>query len=174
VRLRATNCLSISRSIRDSDDWAAETLYWNNGGDASIRRLIDTCGLTHTTIVSGWWSLTSMSAIDAVRMGECIADGTAASPQWTEWLHDEMRQVRGEGRFGIIEAVDETTASMLAIKNGWTWHDDGWHVNCLAIDRSWVLAIMMTYPGSHGLEYGAEVCARVAAQILRPRSERRG
>jgi hypothetical protein len=47
-------------------------------------------------------------------------------------------------------------------------------VNCLAIDRSWVLAIMMTYPGSHGLEYGAEVCARVAAQILRPRSERRG
>jgi hypothetical protein len=159
----------ISQSIRDSDDGAAEALYWKNGGDATVRRLIDTCHLTDTTIVSGWWSLTTMSAVDAVRMGACIADGTAAGPQWTEWLLDEMRQVRGEGRFGIIDAVDADSAARMAIKNGWTWHDDGWHVNCLAIAPSWVLAVMMTYPGGHGLGYGADLCARVAAGVLGPK-----
>jgi hypothetical protein len=159
----------ISSAIRDSDDRAAEAIYLRNGADASIQRMIGACGLTDTTIVSGWWSLTSMSALDAVRMGECIASGAIAGPQWTDWLLGEMRQVRGEGRFGVIDAVNDASASAVAIKNGWTWHADGWRVNCLAIHDDWVLAVMMTYSGQHGLSYGARLCADVAAQLLGPK-----
>ncbi len=168
---RQPNLNLIVPMILDSDDNAAETIYLNNGADATIRRMIQTCHLVNTTIHSAWWSLTMMSARDAVQLGRCIADGMAAGPQWTNWLLDEMRQVRGEGRFGIIDGVNSATAATLAIKNGWTLHvDDGkWHVNCLAIDSDWVLAVMLTYPGGRGLSYGASVCATVAKQVLGPK-----
>jgi hypothetical protein len=168
---RQPNLNLIVPMILDSDDNAAETIYLNNGADATIRRMIQTCHLANTTIHSYWWSLTMMSARDAVQLGKCIADGTAAGPQWTNWLLDEMRKVRGEGRFGIIDGVNSTTAATLAIKNGWTLHvDDGkWHVNCLAIDNDWVLAVMLTYPGGRGLGYGASACANVAKQVLGPK-----
>jgi hypothetical protein len=162
--------------IRDSDDNAAEIIWLNNGADGSIARMIQTCQLTDTRIFSGWWSMTMMSAQDAVRLGACIADGVAAGPHWTEWLMDEMRQVRGEGRFGIVDGVEPTTAATLAIKNGWTLHygDYRWRVNCLSIDTDWVLAVMLVYPGGHGLGYGANVCASVAKQVLAPVSEGAG
>jgi hypothetical protein len=67
-------------------------VYWNNGGNASIERMISTCQLQDTEIYDGWWSKTLMSARDAVSLGQCIADGTAAGAG-TGWLLDEMRQV---------------------------------------------------------------------------------
>jgi hypothetical protein len=167
---RQPNLGLIVPMIVDSNDNAAETIYLNNGADESIRRMIRTCQLGNTSVVSGWWSLTKMSARDAVLLGRCIADGKAAGPHWTNWLLDEMRQVRGEGRFGIIDGVDPKTASTLAIKNGWTLHygDGIWQVNCLAIDKDWVLAVMMTYGSSRGLAYGAMRCASVAKQVVGP------
>jgi hypothetical protein len=158
--------------IRDSDDDAAETVYWNNGGNGSIDRMISICQLQDTQIYDGWWSLTMMSARDAVSLGECIADGTAAGPG-TAWLLDEMRQVRGEGRFGVVDALDADDAAGLAIKNGWTLHydDGGWRVNCLAIDGEWVLAVMTQYPGGLGLSYGSQLCAEVTRQILGPAAD---
>ncbi len=169
-RGRQPNLDLIVPMIRDSDDNAAEIVFLNNGADASIARMIQTCQLTDTRIFSGWWSMTMMSARDAVQLGACIADGIAAGPHWTEWLMAEMRQVRGEGRFGIVDGVDPTTASALAVKNGWTLHytDNNWRVNCLAIDADWVLAVMLVYPGGHELAYGANLCASVAKQVLRP------
>jgi hypothetical protein len=170
---RQPNLNLIVPMIRDSDDAAAEIIWLNNGADGSIARMIRTCQLTDTRIFSGWWSMTMMSARDAVRLGVCIADGVAAGPQWTEWLLDEMRQVRGEGRFGIVDGVRPTTAATLAIKNGWTLHyaDYRWRVNCLAIEHDWVLAVMLAYPGRHGLAYGANLCASVAKQVVRPGAE---
>jgi len=155
--------------IRDSDDDAAETVYWNNGGNASIERMISTCQLQDTEIYDGCWSKTLMSARDALSLGQCIADGTAAGAG-TGWLLDEMRQVRGEGRFGIVDALNPDAAAALAMKNGWTLHyDDGeWRVNCLAIDADWVLAVMTRYPGDLGLSYGSQLCAEVTRQILGP------
>ncbi len=159
--------------IRDSNDNAAEIIYLNNGANGSIARMVQTCQLTDTRIFSGWWSMTMMSARDAVRLGECIANGVAAGPHWTEWLMSEMRQVRGEGRFGILDAVRPATAETLAIKNGWTLHssDYRWRVNCLAIEHDWILAVMLVYPGRHGLGYGANLCASVASQVLPPGRE---
>jgi len=86
----------LSSMIRDSDDGAAEDIYHAGGGNAVIQRLISICGLTNTSIFDGWWSRTEISAQDAVRMGGCIASGRAAGPTWTNWILDEMRQVRGE------------------------------------------------------------------------------
>jgi hypothetical protein len=58
--------------------------------------------------------------------------------------------------------------SDVAIKNGWTriGRDSSWHVNCLAITDSWVIAVMMRYPAEYSLDYGAERCASVARQLL--------
>jgi hypothetical protein len=157
----------LSRMIRDSDDSAAEDIYRLDGLNAVIQRLISTCGLTETRWVDGWWSKTAVSARDAVRMGLCIADGRAAGPVWTGWLLGEMRQVRGEGRFGIIEALPADAAGLTAIKNGWTLlvADNTWRVNCLAIHDDWVLAVLTRYAGSQPLRHGADICKSVTQQL---------
>ena len=89
-------------------------------------------------------------------MGECIANGTAAGPVWTDWLlSGEMRLVRGTvdeqpdgGRWGVIDALPANVAASVAIKNGWTLHGDNtWNVNCLAIHDDWILAIISDYAG---------------------------
>jgi hypothetical protein len=151
----------LSRMIRDSDDQAAQTLYLRRGGDAVIRRLVATCGLTDTRLYAGWWSLTRTSARDAARMGACLADGRAMGPKWTAWLLGEMRQVRGEGRFGIAEVYP------VPIKNGWTRQSDGnWHVNCLAVAGGWTLSVLTRYPARLGLAHGAELCRAVAREVV--------
>ncbi|GIH09997.1 hypothetical protein Rhe02_80640 [Rhizocola hellebori] len=169
-----------SDAIKWSDDDAAQTLYERTGGNESIERMITMCGLTDTTVYDDWWSRTQMSPRDAVRLGECLANGTAAGPAWTTWLLQEMRQVsgttaateqqstRGGGRWGIIDGVPAAQANTVAIKNGWTSYrsDGNWHINCLAVTDSWSMAVMMRYPSSQGLDYGAGVCESIAAQLL--------
>jgi hypothetical protein len=170
-------------AIRDSDDDAAQALYEAGGGDAVVRRMISVCGLTDTTITRpGWWSYTQMSARDAVRLGECVRNGTAGGPAWTAWVLNEMAGVRGTtaakdqhersggGRWGIIDGLpDEIVAQGVGIKNGWTaiGADGNWHVNCLAVADDWVLAVMMRYPTERGLDYGANVCRSVTEQLVR-------
>ncbi|MFY1673755.1 hypothetical protein ACN27G_28005 [Plantactinospora sp. WMMB334] len=179
-----------STAIRDSDDISAERLYSLGGRGAVIDRLIKMCGLTDTRKVvppgekSVWWSYTEMSPRDAVRMGECVKDGTAAGPTWTKWVLDEMAKVRGTtarkdqkakeagGRWGIIDGLPKGVLAQgpVAIKNGWTliFADGKWHLNCLAISDDWVLAVMTRYSGRKGLDYGADVCASVASQLVTP------
>jgi hypothetical protein len=157
----------MTRAIRDSNDGAAESLWNANGRDASIRRLISMCKLQDTTVFRDWWSQTLISARDAVQMGKCIVDGTAAGPQWTPWILNEMRHVRGEGLFGIPKALPADVGATVAIKNGWTLHSNGsWHVNCLGIHDDWILAVMTRYQGKLGLEYGAGICEEVTRQAL--------
>jgi hypothetical protein len=162
------NTLSIM--IRDSDNDAAEDTFRRDGGTASIERLIRTCGLTDTRAVPDRWSETVMSARDAVRMGACLADGRAAGKQWTSWVLNEMRRVRGDGRFGVVDALPATVASRVAIKNGWLLRDtdNQWHVNCLAVGDGWILAVMMRYAPELGFEHGGTVCASVTRQLLNP------
>jgi hypothetical protein len=155
----------LTRMIRDSDDNAAEIIYDIGGYNSVIQRMITICALTETSIFDGWWSRTQMSARDAVRLGACIADGRAAGPRWTDWILGEMRQVRGEGRFGIIEALPAAVAAQTAIKNGWTIIGNQWHLNCLAIIDRYVLSVLTRYPASLGIGYGAGVCRNVATQV---------
>lgn len=175
-----------SRAIRDSHNGATERLYQAGGEDRVVRRMIEICELRDTYIPnggSGWWSRTEMSAADAVRLGECVVNGTAAGPEWTDWLLEEMRRVRGTtapkdqrpdfegGRWGIIDGLPEPVAEQVSIKNGWTriGHDNSWHVNCLGVTEQWVLAVMMRYPARSSLDYGAERCAEVARQLITDR-----
>jgi hypothetical protein len=169
-----------TEAIKWSDDDAAQTLYERTGGNESIERMTEMCGLTDTTVYDDWWSRTQMSPRDAVRLGECLANGTAAGPTWTPWLLQQMREVsgstaaseqestRGGGRWGIIDGVPATQAGAVAIKNGWTSYssDGNWHLNCLAVTDTWTMSVMMRYPSSQGLDYGAGVCETIASQLL--------
>jgi hypothetical protein len=177
-------------AIRHSNNSAAQRLYERGGQDAVVERMIDVCGLADTYIPeggSGWWSRTEMSALDAVRLGECLADGTAAGPEWTGWLLAEMRQVVGTtaaadqrpeedfegGRWGIIDGLpDGIPDTAVSIKNGWTqiWQDGSWHLNCLAVTEDWVIAVMMRYPADYSLDYGARRCASVARRLVADQS----
>ncbi len=155
--------------IRDSDDQDAQAVYVADGRDDVVKRLISVCGLTNTKVWHAWWSRTQITAQDAVRMGECIASGRAAGPKWTGHVLNEMRHVRGEGRFGIIKALPPEHQDQVAIKNGWTaigWDHNQWHVNCLGITDDWVLVVQLKYPVSLGLRYGAGYCQAQAAKIL--------
>ena len=172
-----------SIAIRDSDDDAAQSLYLAGGGDEVVRRMISMCGLTDTSVARpGWWSYTQMSPRDAVRLGECVKNGTAAGPKWTAWVLKEMTQVRGTtapedqhetsggGRWGIIDGLPEEIVERgVGIKNGWTpiWADGSWHVNCLAVADDWVLAVMLRYPTERGLDYGATICRTITEQLVR-------
>lgn len=180
----AAELKSASTAIRDSNDDSAEALFSAGGRTAMLTRLTKACGLTDTKLnTQGWWSLTEMSARDAVRMGACIADGRAAGPQWTNWVLTEMRSVHGGiasqaessggGRWGIIDGLPTEVAKTVAIKNGWTAHtgslvgDNMWHVNCLAIGSDFVLAVQERYPVALGLAHGAGVCRAVTEQLVR-------
>jgi hypothetical protein len=159
----------LSRMIRDSDDTAAEDIYQTDGANAVVQRMATVCGLTETSIVDGWWSRTEISARDAVRLGACLTDGRAAGPKWTSWVLGEMRQVRGEGRFGIVDALPAEAANRIPIKNGWTVVGNEWRVNCMAVVDRYVLAVLTRYPEGLGLDYGADICRSVTTQ-LRPRA----
>ncbi|MEW2383755.1 hypothetical protein AB0873_16950 [Micromonospora sp. NPDC047707] len=180
---------NITTAIRDSNDDAANALYAAVGKSATISRMIKTCGLTDTKPGKvpgyvGWWSFTQMSPRDAVRLGDCLGDGKAAGPKWTAYLLDEMSKVRGTtaakdqktraggGRWGIIDGLPESITSQgpVSMKNGWTRlnYDGNWHVNCLALTDRWSLAVMLRYPQTSGLDYGSQVCASVAAQLVTP------
>ncbi|MEU4565799.1 hypothetical protein [Micromonospora sp. NPDC023956] len=172
-------------AIRNSNDTAAQSLYQAGGSGAVLERLISVCKLTDTRLdPRARWAYTQMSPRDAVRMGDCIADGTAAGPKWTPFLMKEMASVQGTtapedqqlkeggGRWGIIDGLPPsiTTQGPVSIKNGWTmlWADLQWHLNCLAVTDKWSLAVMMRYPKDHGLDYGAQVCQSVTTQLVTP------
>jgi hypothetical protein len=130
--------------------------------------------MTSTKMLSGYWAYTQVTAQDAVRLGLCVADGRAAGPG-TPWILSEMRQVRGGitptesgGRWGIVDGLPDELAQETSIKNGWTmiYADGNWHLNCLAINPDWILAVLTRYPGSLGKAYGANVCKQVTQQLL--------
>ena len=81
---------------------------------------------------------------------------------------------RGGGHWGIIDGLPKALRDeqSVGIKNGWTLinADRQWHLNCLAVADDWVLAVLLRYPGSRGLRYGAGISKSVAAQLvtLRP------
>jgi hypothetical protein len=158
----------LTKIIRDSDNTLAERLYTRIGRADSIERLLSICKLTDSRVSeSGGWSRTRLSPRDDARLGACIADGRAAGPEWTDWLLDEMRLVRGVGDFGIRKAFPPEEQKSIAIKNGWIDRiaEQEYHVSCLAIGDGWAVGVMTRYPIQRGYEYGANICQSVGEQL---------
>lgn len=168
IDVAASELSLLQKMIRLSDDNAADHFYSSNGGNASISRMISTCHLTDSSVYSGWWSKTLISARDLAKLGLCIADGTATNPAATAWILEQMRNVGGDGLFGIKFALPDPDRSELAIKNGWYNHgfDSRWRVLCLGVHPDWVLAIENTYPSSYGRSYGEQNCVTVTKLAL--------
>jgi hypothetical protein len=162
----------LRRMIVDSDNAAATKVFGLNGGIVTIERMVAVCGLVDSApnYKENRWSPTIVSARDTVRLGECIATGQAAGPQWTKWLLQQMRDVRGEGDFGARLAFPKRQRSQIAIKNGWFMRpeDQQWHVACLAIGPTWILSVLLRYPQALGLDHGKHVCQEVAADLFFP------
>ncbi|MEV6691010.1 serine hydrolase [Micromonospora sp. NPDC051196] len=161
----------LTKIIRDSDNERTQELYTQIGESASIKRLLSTCDLTDSKVSSDrGWSRTELSPRDVARLGNCIADGRAAGPEWTKWLLDEMRLVRGAGDFGIRKAFPAAEAKKIAIKNGWVdrQQEREVHVNCLAIGDTWTMGVMLRYPIDKGYEYGMTNCQKITAALQPP------
>lgn len=160
----------LSAIIRDSNNEYASELFQEVGRHKSVERLVKICELTDSgPAADGGWSRTELSARDTARMGACLADGRAAGPRWTDWLLEEMRQVRGVGDFGIRKAFPTEERADIAIKNGWVERSEEreYHVNCLAIGDGWTMGVMLRYPfGLGGYEYGMRNCEKIAAQLV--------
>ncbi|WP_405102507.1 hypothetical protein [Micromonospora sp. NBC_01412] len=159
-----------TRIIRDSDNTRAEQFYNSVGRSASIKRLISICKTTDSSVAAdGGWSRTALSPRDTARLGACISDGRAAGPEWTKWLINEMRLVRGAGDFGIRKAFPEAEQKKIAIKNGWIdrTKEQEMHINCLAIGDNWTMGVMVRYPINMGYEYGMKNCQKITEAVLR-------
>ena len=157
---------ALSTMIQDSDNRVADRVYQVLGGNRTVTEAVrDLCSVQSSVPSGRWWASTTISARQAVLLGDCIADSRIASPEWTQWLLNEMRHVHGGGNFGIRWALPEDERSTVAIKNGWTsgW-GDGWYVNCMAITDTWVLVIE-TRSGSFGA--GIDGCWEITTQLLR-------
>jgi len=158
--------------IRDSDNAAADRIFAANKGVESIQRMVSVCSLTDSKGVPLYFGDTIMSPRDAVRLGQCIADGRAAGPKWTPHLLDLMRKVRGDGDFGIRQAFPAPDHDQIAIKNGWLHEGSSWYTNCLAIGDTWVLAIMQRFPstGDDNVDFahGVDVCTKVTTLLFNP------
>lgn len=157
----------LSSIIRDSANEEAWDIYAVLGREQSIERMISLCGLTDSAPGDDL-SMTLMSARDAVRLGEGIADGRAAGRHLTPWLLNEMRSVRGVGDFGIRRAFRWPKRDRIAIKNGWEKRValDEWNVNCLALAEGWIMAVLTRYPSSLPLAHGADCCERLARELV--------
>ncbi|BCJ65904.1 hypothetical protein [Polymorphospora rubra] len=167
-----------SRAIRDGDDDATQALYEAAGGATQSRRMIPVCALVETEVHDGGWRRTRISAGDSVRLGDCVADGRAAGPKWTKWVLDEMAEVNGEASdkgeltgigWGIVDGLPPAVTDLgVGFTNGFVRADSQWQVNCLAATDGWVLAVLVSYPDSRKLSYGAGICASVAAELAPP------
>jgi hypothetical protein len=161
--------------IRDDDEAAAERIVAHVGGATeSMGRMVAMCHLPDTEPAGESWRDTVISARDAALMGGCLADGRAAGAQWTPWILNAMRQVRGTGDFGIREAFPAGERASIAIKNGWMLREaDGlWRANCLAISDTWVLAVLQRYPANDSaatdLAHVDAVCQQVVWRLTTP------
>lgn len=159
-----------TRIIRDSDNTLAEKFYNSVGRSPSIKRMVSICKTTDSSpAADGGWSRTNLSPRDTARLGACIKDGRAAGPKWTNWLLNEMRQVRGEGDFGIRKAFPAAEQKTIAIKNGWVdrTREQEMHINCLAIGDNWTMGVMVRYPIAMGYAYGMKNCQKITEAVLR-------
>ncbi len=158
----------ITIMIRDSDSVSADRLMNEINRLASFKRMQELCGTTDFKPGNSW-SQAVVSARDMCRVGDAIAKGTIANPQWTGHLLGLMRTVN-RGKWGIRDALPAEKQATLAIKNGWdtTMEAGTYHANCLAIAERWIMVTLTRYPlkFSANETHGAATAQAIATQLL--------
>lgn len=154
-------------ALVDSDNAAADQLYDRAGGDG-LARIAASCDLGDP---GDDWRTVRLTASATAALGACLREGVIVPDVWASWILDQMRAVRGDGRFGPIESHPMTGSRPLAIVNGWEIRAGQWHVNCLAIGDWWTAAILTRYPAGLGRRHGEKVCADVTAAVVPPDTE---
>jgi hypothetical protein len=159
----------IETMIRDSDSVSASSILDELGRFKCFNRLKAACATTDFTPLNSWDKQT-ISAVDACRVGDTVADAKVCSPEWTKWLLGLMRTVR-RGTWGVRVAFPADIQDDIAIKNGWdvTSATSTYHANCLAVHDKWAMAVLTRYPLKvHSDEdLGADVAEQVARQLLK-------
>lgn len=119
--------------LRSSDDFAANTFWFRNGGNAIVSRVVARYGLSSTTppYDGNWW--TTMSTVgDLVRYYDKLLDGSGGLPrqQATAIISDlaASTPLGIDGypqRFGIPDGL---FAERVAVKQGWMccWNGPNW------------------------------------------------
>ncbi len=158
---------AISRMLRNSENAPASDIF-DELGKVTFVRLKDMCQLADFVPGTSWGGC-KMSPRDVCKLSSSAAAGITAGPKWTEWLLNEMRNVK-VGTWGIRAAFPAPQRAGLAIKNGWdvTTATQERHMNCLAVTEKWALTVMTRYPVSlAGDLHGQQICQSVTEQLLK-------
>jgi hypothetical protein len=138
--------------IENSDNAAAETIFWDVGGRSAVVAAEPQLGISTKVTVPGqddYWGLTTTSATDQLTLLTNLVSGSspldAASRAYALEL---MGDVEDDQRWGVPAAADAGTS--FAVKNGWLAVDDDgdlWAVNSLGVitaDGDRVLVSVLT------------------------------
>jgi beta-lactamase class A len=125
--------------IEHSDNEAADSIFWDVGGRASVVAAEAKLGISSTTTVPGsgeLWGLTRTSAADQLTLLTNLTSPTSPLDAASRsYALDLMRDVEADQRWGTPAAADSGTD--FAVKNGWlslTDEDGGrWAVNSLGV-----------------------------------------
>jgi beta-lactamase class A len=103
--------------IRRSDNAAANTLWWEIGGESGLDAANDRLGLTTTTGgADGLWGLTQTTSADQVALLRAVyGEDSALAPASQRYVQKLMGSVVTGQRWGISAASD----GEFELKNGW-------------------------------------------------------
>jgi len=162
--------------IEHSDNDAAESVFWYDGGRATIVSHEAALGLSTTLTVPGsddYWGLTTTSAAQQlVLLHDLVDSGSPLDAKSRAYALGLMREVEADQAWGVSAAADHGTDT--ALKNGWLGVDDDggrWAVNSVGVvtvDGDTLLIAVMT---QHDDDYASgvsrvETLARAAAAAV--------
>ncbi len=146
VALTLTQQSLAESMIEESTDDAATDLWNTVGGSAALERYNDEVGLTRTKLnTTGYWGLSTTSALDQVRLVEKVAFTNATlSASSRDYELDLMRNVTADQDWGISAGLPSGVS--VALKNGWDPITGVWEINSEGwVDgdgQSYVISVM--------------------------------
>ncbi len=109
-----------SRMIRESDNHAADALWWRVGAGYGMGRFYRRAGLSETTPgPSRYWGGTSTSPADRIRLLRLLVQGgSGLAPAHRRHILGLMSRVQRDQAWGVSAAA--RPGDRVALKNGWT------------------------------------------------------
>jgi hypothetical protein len=167
---------TVTAMIEQSDNAAAETVFWTIGGRDAVVSLEKPLGLSPTKTAPGaddYWGLTTTSAQqEVVLLRNLVKSDSPLSGANRRFVLRLMRHVEDDQAWGVSAAASAGTTP--AVKNGWLGvSDDGdrWAVNSagvITVDGHTVLVAVFTQHGddfASGVERVEQLARAVVAAL---------